>query len=102
MIFNELTQRVSKIEEKQNQILNDLSDMKKLLEDNNRILTENIGTYKDKKMRNLRNTMLGGKFNSKQLDTLGEIVSIFKEILEDKEIVEKELQVLIGEQNGQM
>lgn len=89
-----LKQRVSKIEEKQSQILIELSEIKGLLENNNNILIDYMGTYKDKKMRNLRNTMMNGHFNTKQVDSLSTIVSMFREVLEDKENVEKELESL--------
>ena len=102
MFFNKLNQRLSKIEEKQSQILNELSEVKELTKDNNYFLTKYVGSYSDKKMRSLRNTMLGGDFNSKQLDTLSEIVSMFKGILKDKESLEKELELLRGDNNGQL
>ena len=89
-----LKQRVSEIEEKQSKILIELSEIKGLLENNNNILIDYMGTYKDKKMRNLRNTMMNGHFNTIQVDSLSAIVSIFREVLEDKENVEKELELL--------
>lgn len=89
-----LKQRVSEIEEKQSKILIELSEIKGLIENNNNILIDYMGTYKDKKMRNLRNTMMNGHFNTMQVDSLSAIVSIFREVLEDKENVEKELELL--------
>ena len=92
--LNYLNEKVSKIEETQRLILNELSEMRKTLNENSNVLIGYLGTYKDKKMRDLRNTMVDGNFKTSQMDSLSEIVSMFKEVIEDKENLEKELELL--------
>jgi hypothetical protein len=72
-------------------ILDKLSNIEGELKRNNTLIVEYMGTYKEQKLNELRDIMLKGHKNN-QMGMLQEIVDIFKEILNDKENVEKELE----------
>lgn len=88
-----LDTRLTCIERELEMISDKLSNIEGELERNNSLIVKYMGTYKEQKLDKLRDVMLKGHKHN-QMGMLQEIVDMFREVLNDKEIIENELESL--------
>ena len=93
-------ERLSCIENKLNKVFSRLFDLDYEISSLRKLILKYEGTYKDKKFDELRKIMHNeGKMTIDEdfmftKDSMQKIVNLFKEVLDDKESVEQELQKL--------